>query len=78
MSRGDTAIMLALFSIQFLLPAVVTRAALALVFLALAIDVLVHERRHLPALAAALAPRLPPPRGYRATTRRSAASRSRP
>ena len=41
LSRGDAAIMLGLFAAQFLLPAVVTRLALALAFLALAIDVLV-------------------------------------
>ena len=45
LSRGDTAIMLGLFSAQFLLPAVITRLALALAFLAIAVDVLVHERR---------------------------------
>jgi cation:H+ antiporter len=75
LSRGDATIMLALFTIQFLLPAVVTRAALAVAFMTLAIDVLSHERRHLPELVGALLPR----RGYgAATTRRSAASRSRP
>jgi cation:H+ antiporter len=74
LSRGDATIMLGLFTIQFLLPAVVTRAALAVAFMTLAIDVLSHERRRLPELAGALWPR----RGYRATTRRSAASRSRP
>jgi cation:H+ antiporter len=74
LSRGDAAIMLTLFSIQFLLPAVVTRAALALAFIVLAIEVLVHERRHLPALVAALAPAA----GYGSTMRRSAAVRSRP
>jgi cation:H+ antiporter len=56
LSRGDTAIMLGLFAAQFLLPAVVTRLGLAIAFLALAIDVLVHERRSLPALARALFP----------------------
>jgi cation:H+ antiporter len=78
LSRGDATIMLALFATQFLLPAVVTRVVLALAFMTLAIDVLVHERRHLPALMAALFPGLRPPRGYGRTTRRSAASRSRP
>ena len=48
LSRGDTAIMFTLFSLQFLLAAVFTRFVLALVFMALAIDVLVAERRHLP------------------------------
>jgi cation:H+ antiporter len=56
LSRGDAAIMLTLFAAQFLLPAVVTRLALAIAFLALAIDVLVHERRSVPALVRALLP----------------------
>ncbi len=54
LSRGDTAIMLSLFTAQFLLPAVVTRLALALAFLTIAADVLVHERRSVPALLHAL------------------------
>jgi cation:H+ antiporter len=54
LSRGDAGIMLVLFSIQFLLPAVVTRLALALAFMTIAIDVLVHERRYLPSLMGAL------------------------
>lgn len=58
LSRGDTAIMLALFTGQLVLPAVVTRLTLALAFLAVAVDVLVHERRSLPALLHALLPRL--------------------
>jgi cation:H+ antiporter len=61
LSRGDAAIMLALFSLQFLLPATVTRVALAVAFAALAIDVLTAERRSLPALIAALVDR--PPQG---------------
>jgi len=61
LSRGDAAIMLVLFSVQFLLPAVVTRVALAVVFMALAIDILVHERRHVSALRDALLDR--PPQG---------------
>jgi cation:H+ antiporter len=56
LSRGDTAIMFTLFSLQFLLAAVFTRAILAVVFMALAVDVLVAERRHLPSLVAALLP----------------------
>jgi cation:H+ antiporter len=56
LSRGDAAIMFALFAAQFLLPAVVTRLALAIAFLALAIDVLLHERRSVPALVHALFP----------------------
>ena len=59
LSRGDAAIMLVLFSIQFLLPAAVTRVALAVAFTALAIDVFVDERRSLPALFAALVDRSP-------------------
>jgi cation:H+ antiporter len=77
LSRGDAGIMLTLFSVQFLLPAVFARVALALAFAVLALDVLSHERRHLPSLARAL---LPAPVDYRAppTARRNAASRSRP
>jgi cation:H+ antiporter len=53
LSRGDAAIMLALFAIQFVLPFPVTRLALALVFLLVALDVLSSERRHLPGLIGA-------------------------
>ena len=56
LSRGDASIMLVLFSLQFLLPAVLTRLPCAVAFLALAIDVLVSERRHLRALFRALFP----------------------
>jgi len=56
LSRGDTAIMLSLFTAQLLLPAVVTRLGLALAFLALAVDVLGHERRSVPRLLRALLP----------------------
>lgn len=75
LSRGDAAIMLVLFSLQFLLPAVLTRLALGVAFMALAVDVLVHERRHLSSLVGALFPRRP---DWPATARRSADSRSRP
>jgi cation:H+ antiporter len=75
LSRGDAAIMLVLFSLQFVLPAVLTRLALGVAFAALAVDVLVHERRHLPALVGAVLPRAP---DWPATARRSAASRVRP
>jgi cation:H+ antiporter len=71
LSRGDTAIMLALFSLQFLLAAVFTRFVLAFAFMALAIDVLAAERRHVPSLVSALVP-------YRSTIRRSAAGSVRP
>jgi cation:H+ antiporter len=60
LSRADAGIMLALFSLQFILPAVATRLILAITFMTLAIDVLVHERRHVPALAWSLL-RGPPP-----------------
>jgi cation:H+ antiporter len=75
LSRGDAAIMLVLFSVQFLLPAMLTRVALALAFSVLAVDVLIHERRHLPELLGALG-------RYRRSDgpvmRRSAPSRSVP
>jgi cation:H+ antiporter len=54
LSRADATIMLVLFTIQFLLPSVVTRIALAVAFMALAIDVLSHERRYLRGLLMAL------------------------
>jgi cation:H+ antiporter len=54
LSRGDAAIMLVLFSIQFVLPAVLTRVVLALAFAVLAVDVLAAERRHVPRLVGAL------------------------
>ena len=76
LSRGDTAIMLGLFSAQFLLPAVITRLALALAFLAIAVDVLIHERRSVPALFAALLPH-PKDAGPRAGARTRDRVRSR-
>jgi cation:H+ antiporter len=63
LSRGDAAIMLGLFAAQFLLPAVITRLALAVAFVALAVDVLAHERRSVPALARALFPNADRPPG---------------
>jgi cation:H+ antiporter len=54
LSRADASIMLVLFSFQLLVPSVFTRLALAVVFLVLAADVLVAERRGLPPLARAL------------------------
>ncbi len=59
LSRGDSSIMLVLFTAQFALPAVVTRVVLAVAFAALAIDVTIAERRHLPALVRALTGRPP-------------------
>ncbi len=62
LSRGDAAIMLGLFVAQFLLPAVITRLALAVAFLAIAVDVLVSERRAAMSLFGALFPSRDPPR----------------
>jgi cation:H+ antiporter len=53
-SRGDAGIMLVLFTIQFLLPAVLARLALGVVFLTLAVDILIADRRRLRPVAAAL------------------------
>ena len=64
LSRADSAIMLALFTAQFLLPSVFTRLTFALIFWVIAIDILWTERGHLPLLLA--------------TLRRSAVARSRP
>jgi hypothetical protein len=46
--------MLVLFTVQFLLPTVLTRLALGVVFTTLAIDILIADRRRLRPLAAAL------------------------
>jgi len=64
LSRGDSAVMLALFTAQFLLPSVFSRFTFALVFWVIALDILWAERRHLPLLLR--------------TLRRSAVARSRP
>jgi cation:H+ antiporter len=71
-SRGDASIMLALFAAQFLVPSVFTRLALAVVFLVLAVDILVSERRHLGSLARAFTGtrRSPAPAAERASARR--------
>jgi cation:H+ antiporter len=65
LSRGDATIMLGLFAAQLLLPALLTRLALALAFLVIAVDVLLSERRHVGSLARALLseaePRAGPP-----------------
>jgi cation:H+ antiporter len=53
-SRGDAGIMLVLFTVQFLLPTVLTRLALGVVFGTLAIDILIADRRGLRPVAAAL------------------------
>ena len=44
LSRGDSAMMLALFAAQFLLPSVFTRLVFAVVFWVVAIDILWSER----------------------------------
>ena len=56
LSRGDSSIMLGLFAGQLLLPGTLTRLFFAVVFWAVAVDVLVAERRQLPALVRALGP----------------------
>jgi cation:H+ antiporter len=56
LSRADSAMMLALFTAQFLLPAVLSRLAFAVVFWVVAMDILWAERRHLPLLLASLRP----------------------
>lgn len=56
LSRGDSAMMLALFTAQFLLPSVYTRLGFAIVFWVVAIDILIAERRNLPLLVATLRP----------------------
>jgi cation:H+ antiporter len=50
LSRGDSSIMLVLFAGQLLIPAVFTRFVFAVVFWAIAIDVLIAERRDIRAL----------------------------
>jgi cation:H+ antiporter len=54
LSRGDSAIMLLLFTAQFLLPTVFSRLAFAVIFWIVAVDILLAERRHLPLLLTAL------------------------
>jgi cation:H+ antiporter len=79
LSRGDSSIMLALFAGQLLLPSVFTRFVFAVVFWAIAVDVLLAERRRLPELLAALRPRsfspapaaAPPPDPVRSPRARS-------
>jgi cation:H+ antiporter len=72
--RSDATLMLALFAVQIVIPSVWLRAALTVLYLVLAFDVLSAERWALPALVQALRgrPQPPtPPRGTRATRRRS-------
>jgi cation:H+ antiporter len=56
LSRGDASLMLALFAAQFLLPTGLTRFVIALVFTALAVDVLIAERQTLRSVLRALRP----------------------
>jgi cation:H+ antiporter len=73
LSRGDAAIMLALFALQLVLPFAVTRLALALAFMLVALDVLSSERQHVPSLVGAAFGRRYPPR--RAADAASASAR---
>ena len=59
LSRGDATLMLLLFTAQFLLPLGFTRVVIAVVFFALAIDVLIAERSQLRPLARSLRARAP-------------------
>ena len=57
LSRGDSFIMLAVFAAQLLVPSVISRLFFAVVFWAVAMDILFSERRRLRALFRALRPR---------------------
>jgi cation:H+ antiporter len=59
LSRGDASLMLLLFSAQFLLPLGFTRVVIAVIFLALAVDVLISERAQLRPLVGAIRARAP-------------------
>lgn len=59
LSRGDASLMLVLFTAQFVLPLGFTRVVIAIVFLALAVDVLIAERAQLRPLVVALRARAP-------------------
>jgi cation:H+ antiporter len=86
LSRGDSSIMLAVFAGQLLLPTVVTRLFFAVVFWAVALDILLSEKRRVPALLAALRPQRrsadssggggPPPRGRDRSRRARSHTRS--
>jgi cation:H+ antiporter len=56
LSRADASIMLALFTAQFVLPTVFTRSLVAVIFMVLALDILIAERRRLPPLFRSLRP----------------------
>jgi cation:H+ antiporter len=57
LSRGDSSIMLAVFAGQLLVPSVISRLFFAVVFWAVAMDILFSERRRLRSLFGALRPR---------------------
>jgi cation:H+ antiporter len=59
LSRGDASLMLLLFTAQFVLPLGLTRIVTALIFLALAVDVLIAERAQLRPLIGAIRARAP-------------------
>ena len=59
LSRADSVIMFVLFVAQFLLPAVPIRLAFAVIYLTIAIDILVADRRQIPSLLRVLRPRAP-------------------
>jgi cation:H+ antiporter len=87
LSRGDSSIMLAAFAGQLLVPSIVTRLFFAVVFWAVALDILLAERRRLPALLAAVRPQRrsagpeagsrPPPRGRGRSPHARSRTRSR-
>jgi cation:H+ antiporter len=70
LSRGDSSIMLVLFAGQLLIPTVFTRFVFAVVFWAIAIDVLIAERRDIRALFTG-------PRAARRSGRRGRSRRGR-
>jgi cation:H+ antiporter len=59
LNRGDASLMLILFTAQFVLPLGLTRIVTALIFLALAVDVLISERAQLRPLIGAIRGRAP-------------------
>lgn len=77
LSRGDSAIMLTLFLGQLLVPTVLTRMLFAIAFWAIAIDVMIAERRQLPSLLKALWPRPTPARDRARSPRDRSRRRSR-
>jgi cation:H+ antiporter len=79
LSRGDSSIMLALFGGQLLVPTVFTRFMFAIAFWAVAIDVLLVERRQLPSLLMGLrGPRRVARAAGRARTRRDRSHKRSP